>query len=66
MEELAIQTHDFEKAKNELKRFSEETTADLDLKKVDSDKGAGEFFGDLFLGRGIGLNHTVKGSELNE
>lgn len=29
MEELAIQTHDFEKAKNELKRFSEGTTADL-------------------------------------
>ena len=66
MEELAIQTHDFEKAKNELKRFSEGTTADLDLKKVDSDKGAGEFLGDFFLGRGIGLNHTVKGSELNE
>ena len=40
MEELAIQTHDFEKAKNELKRFSERTTADLDLKKVDSDKGS--------------------------
>lgn len=25
----------------------------------------GEFFGDLFLGRGIGTDHIVKGSELN-
>ena len=65
MEELVIQTHDFEESKNQLKKFSEETTTDLDLKRVDSGKGVGEFFGDLFLGRGIGTDHIVKGSELN-
>lgn len=65
MEELVIQTHDFEESKNQLKKFSEETTTDLDLKKVDSGKGVGEFFEDLFLGRGIGTDHIVKGSELN-
>lgn len=65
MEELVIQTHDFEESKNQLKKFSEETTTDLDLKKVDSGKGVGEFFEDLFLGRGIGIDHIVKGSELN-
>lgn len=65
MEELVIQTHDFEESKKQLKKFSEETTTDLDLKRVDSGKGVGEFFGDLFLGRGIGTDHIVKGSELN-
>ena len=65
MEELVIQTHDFEESKNQLKKFSEETTTDLDLKRVDTGKDVGEFFGDLFLGRGIGTDHIVKGSELN-
>lgn len=65
MEELVIQTHDFEESKNQLKKFSEETTTDLDLKRVDSGKSVGEFFGDLFLGRGIGTDHIVKGFELN-
>jgi len=65
MEELVIQTHDFEESKNQLKKFSEETTTDLDLKRVDSGKSVGEFFGDFFLGRGIGTEHIVKGHELN-
>lgn len=65
MEELVIQTHDFEEAKNQLKKFAEGTTTDLDLKRVDSKKGAMEFVGDWFLGRGIGTDHVVKGSELN-
>lgn len=65
MDELIIETHSFEEAKNQLKIFSEEATTDLELKKVDSDKGFGEFIGDLFFGRGIGLDHKVTGSELN-
>lgn len=65
MEELAIQTHSFEKSKNQLKKFSEQTITDLDLKKVDSDKGFGEFVGDLIFGRGVGLDHKVTGSEFN-
>lgn len=66
MGELVIQCHDFENAKKELKKFSEQTTTDLDLKRVDDSKGVGEFLGDLFFGRGIGLDHKVTGEELND
>lgn len=66
MDELVIQYHDFEKAKKEIKKFSEQSTTDLDLKRVDDSKDVGEFLGDWLLGRGIGLNHTVTGEELNE
>ena len=66
MGELVIQYHDFENAKKEIKKFSEQTTTDLDLTKVDESKGVGEFLGDWFLGRGIGTDHLVKGEELND
>lgn len=66
MSELIIQYHDFETAKEELKKFSEQTATDLDLKKVDDSKGVSEFLGDWFFGRGIGLDHKVTGEELNE
>ena len=66
MGELVIQYHDFENAKKEIKKFSEQTTTDLDLKRVDDSKGVGEFLGDLFFGRGIGTDHLVKGEELND
>ena len=45
MGELVIKHHDFENAKKEIKRFSEQTTTDLDLKRVNDSKGVGEFFG---------------------
>lgn len=66
MSELVIKYHEFENAKKELKKFSEQTTTDLDIKKVDDSKSVGEFLGDWFLGRGIGLDHKVTGEELNE
>lgn len=66
MGELVIQYHDFENAKKEIKKFSEQTTTDLDLKRVDDSKSVGEFLGDWFLGRGIGMDHLVKGEELND
>lgn len=66
MGELVIQYHDFEKAKKEIKTFSEQTTTDLDLKRVDNSKGVGEFLGDWFFGRGVGLDHKVTGEELND
>lgn len=66
MGELVIQYHDFENAKKEIKEFSEQTTTDLDLKRVDDSKGVGEFLGDWFFGRGIGLDHKVTGEELND
>lgn len=65
MGELVIQYHNFENAKKEIKTFSEQTTTDLDLMRVDSTKGRDEFLLDCILGRGIGLNHNVTGSELN-
>lgn len=66
MSELVIQYHNFENAKEELKKFSEQTVTDLDLKKVNNSKDVGEFIGDWFFGRGIGLNHKVTGEELND
>ena len=66
MGELVIQYHDFENAKKEIKKFSEQTTTDLDLKRVDDSKGVGEFLSDWFFGRGIGKDHLVKGEELND
>ena len=65
MEELRIQTHDFEEAKNQLKKFSEETTTDLNLRRVDSGKSVGEFWKDFFLGRGMDTDHVVTGDEFN-
>lgn len=61
-----IEQHNFENAKKELKKFSEQTTTELDLKQVENSKGVGEFFGDWIFGRGIGLSHKVTGEELNE
>lgn len=66
MSELVIEYHNFENAKKEIKKFSEQTTTDLDLKRVDDSKGVGEWLGDFFLGGGMGLNHKVTGGELNE
>ena len=66
MNELVIQTHNFENAKKELKNFSEQTTTDLNLSRVNSSKSFGEAFGDWILGRGIGTKHNVTGEELND
>lgn len=66
MGELVIQYHDFENAKKEIKKFSEQTTTDLDLERVDESKDVGEFLVDWFWGRGIGTDHLVKGEELND
>jgi hypothetical protein len=65
MGELVIKFHDFEKAKNEIKEFSEHTATDFDLHMVDDTKSGGEFWGDIFLGRGLGRSHKVNGEELN-
>jgi DNA repair exonuclease SbcCD ATPase subunit len=54
MSELVIKTHDFERSKNQLKVFSEQTPQDLELRRVDISGG--------FLGRG---DHKVTGYELN-
>lgn len=54
MSELVIKTHDFERSKNQLKVFSEQTQQDLELRRVDISGG--------FLGLG---DHKVRGYELN-
>lgn len=65
MNELVIKTHDFEDAKLAIKEFSEQTTTDLDLKRVNDKKGVGEWLGDAIFGGGLGTNHKVTGEELN-
>ncbi len=54
MDELIIKTHDFEESKNQIKVFSEQTSSELKIDKVDT---GGWFFG---LG-----DHNVTGRELN-
>ena len=66
MDDFEVKNHDFENAKLAIKRFSEETTTDLDLSRVHDKKKVSEWLGDAFLGGGIGLNHKVTGEELNE
>ena len=66
MDELIVKQHNFQKAKKQLKKFSEEIPEEVALNKVDNDKGFGEFVGDLLFGRGLGLDHKVTGEELNE
>lgn len=66
MGELVIKYHDFENAKKELKKFSEQTNTGLYLKSVDNSKSVGEFLGDWFWGRGIGRDHMVTGEEFND
>lgn len=65
MSDLVIKTHGFEVAKQGLKEFSEQTTTDLDLRKVDTSKGVGEWIGEWLKGSGIGTDHKVTGEELN-
>ena len=48
MEELVMKSHSFENAKRELKKFSEQTTTDLDLTRVDDSKDVLEILGDWF------------------
>lgn len=66
MDDLVIQHHDFENAKNEIKIFSEQTLMDLDIRRVKNKKDGVEVFGDLLLGRGFNLDHVVTGDELND
>ena len=66
MNELVINTHDFEEAKNGLKNFSEQATPDLNLKKVAESKSLGEWFSKWLKGEGIGTDHNVTGAELND
>lgn len=66
MDDLVIQHHDFENAKNDIKIFSEQTLMDLDIRRVKNKKDGVEVFGDLLLGRGFNLDHVVTGDELND
>ena len=65
MDKMVVKYHDFENAKQEIKEFSEQTVTDIDLRRVDSSKSAGEAITDWLWGRGIGTDHIVKGAELN-
>lgn len=60
-----IKEHDFKNAKLSIKNFSQKTEKDFEIRRVSDNKGVGEFFGDVFLGRGFGLSHSVSGEEFN-
>lgn len=66
MGELVIKYHNFEDAKEEIKKFSEQIITVANFKQVDGSKGIGEVLGDLVWGRGIGFEHQVTGEELNQ
>lgn len=66
MDEVVIQCHDFEAAKEEIKRFSEETITDLSLNHVNDKKEVLEWLWDAIFGRDLGTEHIVTGGELNE
>lgn len=66
MNELVVNYHDFENAKKEIKKFSEQTTTNIELRRVNTSKSTGEFWKDIFSLRGIGLKHNVTGEELND
>jgi DNA repair exonuclease SbcCD ATPase subunit len=65
MSNIVVKTHDFEEAKEGLKKFSERTMESLELSSVNNHKSVGEWFGNLFTGGGIGRKHTVTGEEFN-
>lgn len=62
MNQLIINRHNFDNAKQELQKFSEQDLRDLSLEKVDEGKSLGEFL----FGGGWGLDHRVTGEELNK
>lgn len=66
MEELVIQNHDFDEAKKAIKDFSEQTTSDLRLNRVNNKKKIGEWIKDVLLSGDLRRNHTVTGGELND
>lgn len=66
MGEVTIKTHDFEKAKLSIKKFSQTTKTDMDLQCVRENKSPGEWLSDFFFGGGIGTSRKVTGEELNE
>lgn len=55
MDELTIQTHDFNNAKQQLKEFSEKISSSVDLQTVDTNGGLFNWF-----------EHNVTGNELNK
>ena len=61
----AINTHDFEAAKQAIEQFSKQTPTDLSLTYVNEKKGVGEWLGDALFGGGLKSEHTVTGKELN-
>lgn len=62
MDQLVIKTHDFENAKNEIKKFSKNVENFTEIKKVAEQKNGWEL---MTLLRDWDINHKVTGEELN-
>ena len=63
--EIKIKTHDFEEAKEELKKFSEEDIELFNLDRVNEYKDFWEYLGGILSLQGINLHRPVKGKDLN-
>ena len=63
--EIKIKTHDFEEAKKELKKFSEEDIELFNLDRVNEYKNFLEYVGGILLLKGINLDRSVTGKDLN-
>ena len=66
MDELVIKTHDFDEAKEKIRRFTNGACTNLSLDKVDEKKGVGERVFDVFFGGDYRSEHKVTGEELNK
>lgn len=68
MQDFNISTHNFENAKNSIKKFSEQSESEIKLSRVNYEVDAGEAFfdgGGGLIGLLRGADHKVTGSEFN-
>ena len=65
MEQLEIQSHNFQEKILKNKSNSDQKLHKLELKKVDESKGAMQHLEDLLYGRGFFPEHVVTGKEFN-
>ena len=66
MNDSVIERHNFEQAKSELKKFSEQTPKKVTFSRVDETKDLPSIGWGILLGRGLELEHKVTGEEFNK
>lgn len=61
-----VKAHDFEKAKQSIKKFSEQTSTDISIRGVNEKKSGGEWIKNAIFNHELGVHHKVTGEEFNE